>query len=497
MAKKEKLSHEELLQQAIVKDEDKPYRVPPNWIWTKWGYVGDFIAGNGFKPDFQGFTEYKIPFYKVGSLKYSTQGGYLFDRANTINEEILAGLKATLIPINSVIFAKIGEAIRLNRRCLNVEECCIDNNLMAFVSKKTLNYKYVYYWSYTQDFYEIANATTVPAIRKSDLENISFPLPPLSEQQRIVNLIESLFEKIDRAKELAQSALDSFEKSKSAILHKAFTGELTAKWREKNDVENINNIIIELFEHRLSLSTTTVEKSKIENIFSYLEYSSGDKLPDGWKYVTLEKLCESFQYGTSNKSDNEGKVVVLRMGNLQSGRIDWSNLAYSSDENDIEKYILKKGDVLFNRTNSPELVGKTSIYEGEQPAIFAGYLIRIKNYGHLDSHYLNYAMNTSYARAFCISVKSDGVNQSNINAQKLAKFEIPFCSLAEQKEIVRILDSLFEKEQKAKELCDVIEKIDLIKKAILARAFRGALGTNNPEEESALELLKEVLRSKL
>ncbi len=316
------------------------------------------------------------------------------------------------------------------------------------------------------------------------------------EQQRIVDLVESLFEKLDRAKELVQNALDSFENRKSAILHKAFTGELTARWREENGVVDVDDGILDLYNYRIRFSKTPTEKSKIESIFKYKECGFDEKLPKGWRYIFLEKLCHSFQYGTSKKSDNHGEVVVLRMGNLQSGKIDWSNLAYTSDKEDIKKYILKKGDVLFNRTNSPELVGKTSIYEGEQPAIFAGYLIRIKNLDHLDSTYLNYIMNTSFAKEYCWSVKSDGVNQSNINAQKLAKFEIPFCPIEEQKEIVRILDNLLENEQKAKELCDVIENIDLMKKSILARAFRGELSTNNPDEESALELLKEVLEER-
>lgn len=83
----------------------------------------------------------------------------------------------------------------------------------------------------------------------------------------------------------------------------------------------------------------------------------------------------SLKYGTAKKSDASGNVVVLRMGNLQQGEIDWSDLAYSNDPDDIEKYKLFPGDVLFNRTNSAALVGKTAIYRGEHPAIYAGYLL--------------------------------------------------------------------------------------------------------------------------
>jgi type I restriction enzyme S subunit len=164
------------------------------------------------------------------------------------------------------------------------------------------------------------------------------------------------------------------------------------------------------------------------------------------------------------------------MGNIQNGKIDWSDLVYTSDEEEIKHYSLVPNTVLFNRTNSPELVGKTAIYQGERPAIFAGYLIRIGNLAELEPRYLNLCLNTSYAREFCSRVKTDGVSQSNINAQKLGMFEVPYCPLAEQHEIVRRVDALFK-------LADAIEKrvevatkrADKLTQAILAKAFRGEL----------------------
>lgn len=219
----------------MVPDWEWPYKLPENWCWVSWGSCGDFIAGNGFKNEFQGFTVHSIPFYKVGSLKLADTFGYLFDKSNTINEDIRQQLKATIIPQHSILFAKIGEAIRLNRRAINEVPCCIDNNMMAFVPKVCL-FRYAFYWSQGIDLYDYTNATTVPAIRKTDLEGIPFPLPSLAEQQRIVDRIESLFAKLDEAKEKAQAVVDSFETRKAAILHKAFTGELTANWREAHGV---------------------------------------------------------------------------------------------------------------------------------------------------------------------------------------------------------------------------------------------------------------------
>jgi type I restriction enzyme S subunit len=259
-------------------------------------------------------------------------------------------------------------------------------------------------------------------------------------------------------------------------------------------VESAEKVIEQLFKRRTQRFSSPVQKQKIEEVYTKSESEDESIIPDTWKYTFLNKICDSFQYGTSAKSEKEGKVVVLRMGNLQNGKIDWSDLAYTSDDKEIEKYLLKKDDVLFNRTNSPELVGKTSIYTGEKKAIFAGYLIRINNYRDvLDSHYLNFALNTGYAREFCHREKTDGVNQSNINAQKLAHFEISLPPLEEQKEIVRQVDKLFA-------LADKVEfhyqkakaRVDKLSQSILAKAFCGELVPQDPNDEPAAKLLEMI-----
>lgn len=166
------------------------------------------------------------------------------------------------------------------------------------------------------------------------------------------------------------------------------------------------------------------------------------ELPDGWTWTRIKTVSIDLPYGTSKKSNSSGKVAVLRMGNLQDGEIDYSDLVYSSDEADIKKYYLLENDLLFNRTNSAEWVGKTSIYRGDTPAIYAGYLIRIRT--PLCGEYLNAVMNSSYAKNYCIRVKTDAVNQSNINAQKLGIFLVPVAPIKEQYRIVTSFKRTFE-----------------------------------------------------
>ena len=433
-AKKEAaLTPEERLQAALVPDWEWPYKLPENWCWTYQKAVcslstGEKRIGNDYPywevKCLRGITLPQIvssgnfvPVFSKVILVDGENSGEVF----TILTSGYMGSTFRMLQISAVVFPKYLELFILS-------------NKDVYRNRKT--------------------GSAIPHLNKELFFSTPFPLPPLAEQQRIVDRIESLFAKLDEAKEKAQAVVDSFETRKAAILHKAFTGELTAKWRE---------------EHGVGM--------------------------DSWEKKSVGELCISLKYGTAKKSDASGNVVVLRMGNLQQGEIDWSGLAYSNDPDDIERYKLFPGDVLFNRTNSAALVGKTAIYRGEHPAIYAGYLIKL-DYDHdkIIGDYLNYALNTLDAKKYCNSVKTDGVNQSNINAKKIGAYSFNVPNIPEQEKIVSVIQKLLSKEQQSKAAAEaVLDQIDLMKKSILARAFRGELGTNDPSEESAVGLLKRTI----
>ena len=435
MAKKTKdsnLSLEERLEQALIPNWDEPYKLPPNWCWAKFLCCSNIRTGK--KDANYGSEDGEYPFFTCAADPIRCDG-YSFD----CHAILLAGN------------GDIGNISIYDGKF----EAYQRTYVVETVGDIDTRYAY-YYFKYKWEDYNKDKmfGTAIPYIRLGNLQDFPFPIAPMSEQERIVKQIESLFEKLDEAKEKAKEVVDGFETRKAAILHKAFSGELTAKWRE---------------EHQHSIHK--------------------------WSNWSIDELCFSLKYGTAKKSKSEGPVVVIRMGNLQQGEIDWTDLAYTDDPEDIEKYKLFPGDVLFNRTNSAALVGKTSIYRGEYPAIFAGYLIKLDyDRNNIIGDYLNYALNTTTAKEYCNSVKTDGVNQSNINAKKIGAFVIPVAPIKEQEEIVRIIKELWRKEKAAKDAAEsVIEQIDAMKKAILARAFRGELGTNDLSEEGALELLKSVL----
>lgn len=461
-AKKETaLTPEERLQAALVPDWEWPYKLPGNWCWTKIGSISSLHRGVSYKKT-DAHTERRENSCLVMRGGNICEGS-IDTEADNIYVDISLVAENQIVRKNDIIIvASTGSTKVIGRAGISKMDY-LDVAFGAFLllvrPSTKVNQRYIDYFflsdNYRNRIKKLASGININNIRGEYITETLVPLAPLAEQQRIVDRIESLFAKLDEAKEKAQAVVDSFETRKAAILHKAFTGELTAKWRE---------------EHGVGM--------------------------ESWEKRSVGELCISLKYGTAKKSDASGNVVVLRMGNLQQGEIDWSDLAYSNDPDDIDKYKLFPGDVLFNRTNSAALVGKTAIYRGEHPAIYAGYLIKL-DYDHdkIIGDYLNYALNTLDAKKYCNSVKTDGVNQSNINAKKIGAYSFNVPSIPEQEKIVSVIQKLLSKEQQTKEAAEIVlDQIELMKKSILARAFRGELGTNDPSEESAVELLKEIIR---
>ena len=347
--------------------------------------------------------------------------------------------------------------------------------------------------------------------------SILVALPPLNEQHRIVERIETLFDEIDRGVESLRDAKGAIGFYRQSLLKSAFEGRLTADWRAENPdkLECPDVLFARIREQRQdchkaalldwerALSQWREEggkgkrpaKPKAPKRYdeSDLQLALPD-LPHGWGWSRLGWSSTGPEYGTAAKSSSHGDVPVVRMGNIQNGRIDWSDLVYTSDKKEIARYSLQPGDVLFNRTNSPELVGKTAIYRGERPALFAGYLVRVNQINRVASGpYVAHFLNSPRAREHGKSVKTDGVNQSNINGTKLQEYPFPFCSPAEQGEIVRILDaSLQAAEVLDGEIDANLARAAALRQSILKKAFAGQLIPQDPIDEPASTLLARI-----
>ncbi len=219
------------------------------------------------------------------------------------------------------------------------------------------------------------------------------------------------------------------------------------------------------------------------------------EVPEGWAWSRIFSISQDLPYGTSKKSSSSGEIAVLRMGNLQQGEIDYTDLVYSSNKEDIDKYLLTDGDLLFNRTNSSEWVGKTAIYRGETAAIYAGYLIRIRSL--LDAEYLNSVMNSKYIKEICFLVKTDAINQSNINAAKLGSFLIPIPPSKEQIRIAnKLSDILYWVNYIVTGKLELQQYIHQIKSKILDLAIQGKFVPQDPNDEPASVLLERIRAEK-
>lgn len=354
---------------------------------------------------------------------------------------------------------------------INVSEpfSWINGNAMVIQpnGRVPINKKYLKYYMQYVPKDKIITGTAQPQITRQNLKDFQISICDEITQERIVARIEELFSQLDAGVETLKKTKEQLAVYRQAVLKEAFEGKLTSEWRETNAYD-INSVLSKINEEK--------EKRRKSDNF-HLEYDiSLAPLPGCWRWIFIGDISKGPEYGTSQKSEKKGLIPVIRMGNLQNGKIKWDDLVYSSDNEEIRKYRLVKGDVLFNRTNSPELVGKTAIYQGEHEAIFAGYLIKINQIDCINPAYLTYYLNSFTARNYGNKVKTDGVNQSNINSKKLCSYPFPICSIEEQTQVVYELETRLSACEDIEKTVDIaLQQAEAMRQSILKTAFEGEL----------------------
>ena len=419
----------------IKQSEAGPYEIPENWAWVK---LEDLYEIN---PKVEAADDTDAAFIPMERISAGFSDSFTFE----VQKWSAASKNHTRFADGDVAFAKISPCFE-NRKSFIATG--LPNGIgggtteLIILRQKEMLPRFTYYVTLDQRFIHEGVASykgTVGQQRvKSDvIKNYMVAVPPKEEQQRIIEKIESIFSALDTIDTLQGQYQDNLATLKSKIIDAGIQGKLTEQLLEDGTAE-------ELYQ-QIQREKLALEKAgKIKKSKPLPPISDEEKpfdLPDNWRWVSVGDACTNIQYGTSKKSSETGKVPVIRMGNLQGGRIVYDKLAYTSDDSEIEKYPLEVNDLLFNRTNSMELVGKTAIYKGEMPAIYAGYLVRVTPVL-MVSDYLNYVMQTKYYWDYCRMVRIDANGQSNINAEKLKRFVFPLPPLAEQKRIVAKLEEL-------------------------------------------------------
>lgn len=443
MAKKKQieLTIEEKLRNALVPKEEQPYKIPSNWCWTYIHNIAIVVTGKTPSKKNKEYYGGKFPFFKPADLdagrnmQYATE--YLSEKGKSIS---------VIIPEKSTGICCIGT---IGKCGYFLVEGTTNQQINTVISK--INPLYSYYFfntnSFVRELISKASATTIAIVNKSKLESCLFPVAPLNEQQRIVNRIESLFAKLDRAKELIENTLAQFEENKMAILHKAFTGELTVKWRKKNNID-----------------LSSWKKYELKEVFKVVKDKYNPQIENQIvNYIGLENIETS--KGIINKN-NSSEVKSIKT------KFKKDDVLYGK----LRPYLNKHDVVNFDGICSTDIL-----------------VFRFDNIN--TAKYINYYFNLPMFIQYAVE-NSSGINLPRVSEKTISKYKISLPIIEEQQEIVNILDKLLAKYNKIKNLEQQLEKIELLKKAILAKAFRGELGTNNPDEESAENLLKEILAEK-
>jgi type I restriction enzyme S subunit len=346
------------------------------------------------------------------------------------------------------------------------------------------------------DWMPYVGGTTRLKLTQAGLKQAAIALPPLEEQHHIVAKIDSLSGKAKRARDQLNHVPGLVERYKRSILSAAFRGVLTREWRATNPLRAVSSEELEKLRQKAwqEASQRGLFKSKYSAALAY-DWLPDIEMPTGWHWASLDQVSFLVQYGTSAKTNEEPDgVAVLRMGNISDGEIDLSSLKYLPvGHKEFPELLLMSGDVLFNRTNSAELVGKSAVYKDEPiQASFASYLIRVRCSGLLPELLSGY-INSDLGREWVASVVNQQVGQANVNGTKLRQLGIPVMPRQEQLEVARRIERAFGWiDRLAAEASSARKLIDHLDQAVLAKAFRGELVPQDPNDEPATALLERI-----
>ena len=512
--KKVEISLEEKLKKALVPVEEQAYKIPNNWVWTRLGDLGDYKKGPfGSSLTKSIFVEKGIDTIKVYEQKNAIQknakiGNYYITKSYFL--EAMTGFEVKPSDIIVSCAGTVGETYIIPN---NAEKGIINQALMKISLKDDIEKTYyLQYFDYflKEESKEKSKGTAIKNIPPFKVfKEFPFPLPPLNEQKRIVEKLDFLFDKTKKAKEIIEEIKIDIENRKISILDRAFKGTLTSKWRNENKVSDVKELLKSINDEKIKKweeECLQAEKDgnkkpkkpiirEVEDMIVPVD-EQPYKLPDSWVWVRLGEVVEV----------NPNKIKIDIGENELVDFIPMKNVSESSPkiiEKNFEKFKdLQKGytqfiknDILFAKITPCMENGKTAIISDLKEKI---------GYGSTEFHILRSTkiINNKLLYNF---LKQKGFREDarynmtgsvgfrRVPTEFMKSYPFPLPPLEEQQEIVRILDEVLENENKVKELLELEERIDALEKSILNKAFKGELGTQNSNDESAIELLKEIL----
>jgi type I restriction enzyme S subunit len=371
------------------------------WPAVRLRYLGRLKGGAGFPDAEQGVQGEELPFFKVKHLAEAAPDGGLESSEHTISRETAEQLGAFVFPSGSIVFAKIGAALLLNRFRYVRQPSCIDNNMMGFVLDESKAVRrFMLHSMGLLDFSLIENPGAVPSLSTEKIGEQTVAIPSLRQQSAIADFLDDETVRIDELIAAKENLLAILAEKRRALVWQAVTRGLDPNVKMRD---------------------------------SGVPWLG--EIPEHWKVCHLKRVLAASDYGISTAVETTGAVGILRMGDINDGAVDYSRLGYVDDV--PPELLLQPGDLLFNRTNSLEQIGKVGMVREDCPdkLSFASYLVRLRFRLIADPTYFNWLLNSAYAIGWCRSEAIPAIGQANLNPSRYGYFPIPLPPLHEQCEI--------------------------------------------------------------
>ncbi|MEQ8142684.1 restriction endonuclease subunit S [Streptomyces sp. OP7] len=450
--------------------------LPSGWATATLGEIGRYLNGRGFKKS--EWSTSGRPIIRIQNLTGSGShfnyfNGNLADEHTARPGDLLISWAATL-----GVFVWAGPEAAVNQHIFKVESF-IDHGFHRYLLEYSLDHL-------TRN----THGSGMVHITRGRFDQTPALIPPLAEQRRIAEALDNHFSRLGAA----TSGLDVAERGvgvlTDSLTARAVTGRLPVP------PCNPRESATELRKKILTERSRKVPRRRATPAAPGAEFPA--QIPDHWVIASIDELAANIEYGSSAKTDEQARetdVPVLRMGNLQAGAIDATKLKYLPATHEAcQKLLLSDGDLLFNRTNSAELVGKSAVYRSSfGPMTFASYLIRCQFLPGVEPEWINLVINSPYGRKYVSAVASQQVGQANVNGTKLAAMPIPLPPTAEQHAILRELGLRRGQSTQLRQLTGQAKtRAAVLRRSLLSHAFAGKLVPQDPADEPASELLGRI-----
>jgi len=421
-------------------------QLPEGWVWTTLGQIADAQSGAGFPKSYQGLPSGDYPLAKVSDISEATKtnGGIINKANNYLSEANAKKIGAKVFPVGTTLFAKIGEAVRLNRRAINTCPILADNNVMGLIPDTgSVTPRYLFLFMHSVDLYEYSQATTVPSVRKTDIEQIPIPLPPLAEQERIVAKIEALFSQLDAGVAALRRIQAALKRYKASVLKAACEGRLVGQDPTDEPAEALLR--------RLGKAPLVDDDLPA--------------LPEGWCWVRVgdigkvkggKRLPAGHDY-----SDEMTAFPYIRVVDFHEFSVRSNELKYLKPETQaaIRQYTISKDDVYISIAGS---IGKVGLIpEHLDRANLTENAAKITELQAICNKFLAYCLASPISQEQ-ISESTISTTQPKLALFRIEKIQIPIPPLPEQQRIVA----------KIEQCLSVVAEVETMVAALLARSVR-------------------------